>query len=96
MELMLLNRIAYNELVLSQEDTVCFQIYEEVKTKSNKYGNTGKAWMKLSRKFEPTKVDPKTRIYNKSTKCKLYYITKNHDKWFTNIELLRGDLQNLT
>ena len=34
----LLNNTAYNELILAQESTVCFQISEEAKKKYNKYG----------------------------------------------------------
>ena len=47
-----LDKTAYNELLLEQEDTVyfhivedtvCFHIDEEAKTKSNKYGDTRQA-----------------------------------------------------
>ena len=53
-ELKLLNKTAYNELRLEKEDTVCFQIFEEAKTKANKYGDAGQAWIKISRKSDPT------------------------------------------
>ena len=50
-EFKLLNFTAYNELILSQEDTVCFQIIEEANTEANKYGDAILAWPTLSRKF---------------------------------------------
>ena len=43
----ILNKIAFNGLILSQEDTVCFNIIEEAKTKYNKYGNARQGWMKI-------------------------------------------------
>ena len=33
----ILNKISYNKIILTQEDTICFQIIEEPKTKVNKY-----------------------------------------------------------
>ena len=48
------NKTSYNELILSKGDTVYFQISEESNTKSNKYGNSREACMKLSRKCKPT------------------------------------------
>ena len=43
----ILNKIAFNGLIISQEDTVCFKIIEEAKTKYNKYGNARQGWMKI-------------------------------------------------
>ena len=44
-ELQFLNKTSDNELIVSQEDTVCFQIAEEARTKANKYGNARQACM---------------------------------------------------
>ena len=52
--LKLIKFTAYNELILAQKYTVCFQIIEEAKTKANNYGDARLAWTKLSRNFEPT------------------------------------------
>ena len=49
-ELKLLNKTANNDLILAQEDTVCFHIVEEAKINDNNYGDAGQPWMKLSRK----------------------------------------------
>ena len=68
---------AYNELILAQEEMVCFQIFEEVNKKSNKYGDARIAWTKISRKFEPTTGASKTRLGKKFNKCELYYGTRN-------------------
>ena len=46
-ELNLINKTAYNELILAQEYTVCFQIVEEAKTKDHKYGDAGQVSMAL-------------------------------------------------
>ena len=37
-ELNLINKTAYNELILAQEDMVYFHIIEEVNMRANKYG----------------------------------------------------------
>ena len=42
-----LNNIANSGIVLTQEDTVCLQIFEEGKKKSNKYGGKRQACVKL-------------------------------------------------
>ena len=42
--LKLLSFTAYNQMVRTQEDTVYFHIVEEVKTKSNKYGDGTLVW----------------------------------------------------
>ena len=55
-----LNTTAYNELIIAQEDTVCFQIAEEAKTKANRYRYTRQVWVKLSGKFDPTTTSSKT------------------------------------
>ena len=75
-ELKLLNKTAYNEMILAQEDTVFFQIPEEAKTKANSYIDARQAWMKLSIKFDPTTGASKTIKGNKISRCKLDYVTK--------------------
>ena len=76
-ELELLNFTAHNELILAQEDTVCFQIIEETNIKSNKYGDARQAWMKISRKFDPTTGDSKIRLHKKFAKYKLDDVIRN-------------------
>ena len=88
----LLNFTAYNELIISQEDMVRFQIVGEAKTKANKYGATRQYWMKLSRKPESTTGAYNTRIRNKFAKCEIYDVTRNPEEWTTKIKLLIGDL----
>ena len=39
-ELKLINKKTYYEIILAQEDTVCFNIVKEAKTKVNNYGDT--------------------------------------------------------
>ena len=58
----LLNNTAYNQLIIAQEYTVCFQIAKEAKKKYNKYGNKRQAWMTVLRKIDPTTGDYKTKI----------------------------------
>ena len=48
-ELMLINNKDYNDTILAQAGMVCFQITEESKKKDNKYGESRKSYMKLSR-----------------------------------------------
>ena len=74
---------------------VCFQIVEEAKTQANKYGDTRLAWIKLSRKFDPTTGYFKKILRNKISKCKLDDVTRNPEEWITQLELLRGDLRKL-
>ena len=94
-ELKLLNKTAYSKLILSQEETVCFHIFEEAKTKANRYGDTRQTWMKLSRNFDPSTGAFETGVLNKFTKCKLYDVTRNPKEWITELKLLRGDLGKL-
>ena len=94
-EFKLLNKTAYNELILAQEDTVCFHIIEEAKTKANKYGDARQAWMKLSRNFDPNTGSSNTRLRRKFYKCKLDCVTRNPKEWITNNKPLRGDIRNL-
>ena len=47
---------------------VCFNIFGEEKTKADNYGDAEQAWMKISRKFEPTTGDSKTRRCKKFAK----------------------------
>ena len=76
-EFKLLNKTAYNELILPQEDTVCFQIFEEAKTKANKYGDARKAWMRLSIQFGSNTGAFKTRLRKKFARCKLDDVTRS-------------------
>ena len=76
-EFKLFNKTSYNELILSQEDTVCFQIVEEAKTKDNRYRDARKEWMKISRKFDPTTGNCKTIIQKKFYKYELYNAARN-------------------
>ena len=62
-ELKLINNKSYNELILAQEEAICFQNFEETKTKYNKYEDTRQAWMKFSRKFDPTTGSYKIRTH---------------------------------
>ena len=48
---------------------------------------------KTTRKFQPTKGAPKKMIWNKFTKSKLEYFTRDPKEWMNYPELLRGDLQ---
>ena len=75
-----------------QEDTVCFQIIEEAKTKSNKYGDARIAWTKLPKKIEPTKDAPKIVLGKKFSKCKLDDLTRNPEEWITYIDLQKLDV----
>ena len=43
-QLNLLNFTAYNKIILSQEDTVCFQIIEKLKIEANEYSDARLTW----------------------------------------------------
>ena len=45
-EMKLLNNTYYTDMILAQEDTVYFQVIEEVNTKTNEYGDAIQVWMK--------------------------------------------------
>ena len=74
---MFLNFTAYNELILTQEDTVYFQTIEEVKKKDNTYRYARLAWTKLSRKLESSIGSSRTRLHMKFAKFKLDDLTIN-------------------
>ena len=69
--------IAYNELILTQEDTVLFHTIEAAKTKANKYGDARKAWMRLSIQFGSNTGAFKTRLRKKFARCKLDDVTRS-------------------
>ena len=73
----MLNNAYYTELILTQKETVCFQIVDEAKTKDNKYGNSRQLWIKLSRKFDRTTGASKTRLLKKFTNNQIDDLTKN-------------------
>ena len=72
-ELKLLNKTSYNELILAQEDAVCFYIVEDAKTKANKYTDARQACMKVSRKMIQQRGIPRQYYTVKISKCKLDY-----------------------
>ena len=43
------NKISYNELIIAQEDTVCFQLVEEAKTIANSFGDAKQVWMSFKK-----------------------------------------------
>ena len=50
-DLTLLNKTAYNDMLLAQEYMVCFKIIEESMTKTNNYGDKRQVWMKISKQL---------------------------------------------
>ena len=74
--LKLINKTSYNKIILAQEDMVCFQILDEEKTKSNKYGNTRQACVNLSINFDAATDTSKTILNKKFSKYKLRDVTK--------------------
>ena len=43
----------------------------------------------------PTTEESKTRLHKKFAKYELDDVTRNSEEWISEIEILRGDLQNL-
>ena len=43
------NKISYNELIIAQEDTVCFQLVEEAETIANSFGDAKQLWMSFKK-----------------------------------------------
>ena len=65
------------------------------KPKAINYGYARQEWMKLSGKFDPTTGYSNTRLHKKSTKWKIYEVTRNPKKWTTKLKLIRLYLQKL-
>ena len=74
--LKLLNFTAYNELIIAQEDTVCFQIIEEARTRYDNYRDARLVWTQPSRTFYPTTGATKARLQKKFSKCELDGVTR--------------------
>ena len=91
----LLNITAYNDLILTKEDMVCFHIVDKARTKANKYGDARQAYIKFSRKLDPTTRASKILLRNKFSKSELFYLKRNPEYWIIKIELLRVYLQKL-
>ena len=94
-ELQMLNKTAYNELIMHQEDRVCFQIFQEATAETHKYGDARKAWVELSRKFDPAIMASKKILCNKSKKGGIDNITREPKECITQLELLRRYLQKM-
>ena len=88
--------MAYNELILSQEDKACFQIPEEVKTYKLPNGDASKAWQKLPRKFDPTTGASKKKLCKKNANSKLKDATRDPKDLTKQLDLLRGTQENYT
>ena len=56
------NKMPYKQLILYQEDMVCFHISKESKTNKLPNRDTRKVREKLSTKLKPTTGDSKTRL----------------------------------
>ena len=91
-----LNNIVYNELILRQDDIVCFQIVEDLMSTEFPNGDMRKLWEKLSKKFKSTTEASKTRLQKKFSNSDLKDITSEPKNWITDLELLRDNLKNLT
>ena len=65
-------------MILTQEDTFWFKIFEEENMKANKYKNTRQSWIKLSGKFEPTTGASNNRLLKKFAKGELDYVSRNY------------------
>ena len=89
-----LKKNAYNDLILAQSDTVCFQIVQELVTKELPNVCYLRAWDILNKKFQPITGAPKTRLRKKFTKCELDYFKWDPKDCITELEQFRGNLQN--
>ena len=91
----LLNKTAYNEMILAEEDTVYFHIFEEARTKSNKYRDAKQSWMKLSIKVEPIIGASNIRLCKKISKLKVDDITRNPNNVSTRLNYFGDTYENL-
>ena len=90
-----LNKNAYNDPILAQDDTLCFHIVEESVTKELPNGCNLRVWGKYNNKFNPMRGASKTILRKKFAKCELYDVTRDPEDQITELELLRGDLRKL-
>ena len=71
-----LNKNSYNDLILAQYDTVCFNIVEESVTNELPYGSTLRALEILKKKFQPIIGASKTRLRKKFAKSEFNDATR--------------------
>ena len=89
------NKNAYYDLILAQDDTVCFKIVEKLATKELPNGCALRAWERLNKKFQSMTGAFKKILCKKIAKSELYDVTRDAEDWISELELLRGDLRKL-
>ena len=78
----------YNDLILAQDDTVCFQIIEAFFTKQLPNGCALRAWERFNKKFQPMARASKTRLRKKFTKCELGDVKRDPEDWIADPQFL--------
>ena len=84
------NRLAYSLLMMNQNDDMTRNAYRAAKTPTRKCART--AWLNLKKVHQPQDDATKYELINKFNRLELKHDTKNPDEWFSELEIIRGQL----
>jgi len=90
-----LNKVAYNDLLLSCNDEVSFGAVDEAVTNDLPNGDAAQAWKNLLAKFEPTTSGNLIMLRKEFTASKLEQEDRDPDDWIADLERLRQRLKNM-
>ena len=83
-----MNEVAYNELLLSCTEVVCFGLVDESKSEDLPDGDAKMAWTKLVNKFEP-KTNSTQAELRRSFETSKMEDGQDPDAWISSLEVLR-------
>ena len=89
------NERAYNDLMLSCEEDVCFGIVDAARTENLPDGDAAKAWKGLLAKYEPSTAAEKVKLDREFTKSALKNASDDPDAWLTELERKRQQMKTL-
>ena len=84
------NRLAYSLLMMNQNDDMTRNAYRAAKTTKRNCART--AWLNLKKIHQPQDDATKYELVNKFNRLELRYDTKNPDEWFSELEIIRAQL----
>ena len=89
------NEKAYNDLLLSCEDEVCFGAVDEAITTALPDGDANLAWKNLMARYESSTPATKIQLKKEFHESKLEDVTTDPDEWIADLERIRQRLKGL-
>ena len=89
------NEMAYNDLLLSMEEEVCFGIVAEAVTEDLPEGDSSLAWKNLLSKYMPKTNANKIQLKREFNNSRMEDENKDPEVWLTELERLRQRLKGV-